>query len=388
MQDLQERIRRSLALSQSSVMRKSASDDASVGSVEKDPAGQKISSPEEGRTGAADDLITDSNGAPGVDTPGTHSEVTEPVGSVGDGGISGSIVEGNRDGEAEAILDPKKTEVTKDDVELITKAASAVIQQANHLVSMIEEGDIVINKFASEQDDIRTLLWKRASAGDVDAQVLCDMIASFEYGMAKKASDLEELASYTNAQSPEEVAELEDALNAAAVEDPEGALDDTDVGGYEDYAGEEEDYEDEPASEDELAEDELAEDELVEDELSEDELAALEEELSADTENIAQEAVIDLAELILEENPEMAEEEALLIAQDQVADAAQAIEAEQLLGDVDENGEYAIDDEAAGEVLDSMAKTASAYPLRGILADHLNAQFGLSPEQFNARFGL
>lgn len=382
MQDLQERIRRSLALSQSSVMRKSASDDASVGSVEKDPAGQKISSPEEGRTGAADDLITDSNGAPGVDTPGTHSEVTEPVGSVGDGGISGSIVEGNRDGEAEAILDPKKTEVTKDDVELIAKAASAVIQQANNLVSKIEEGDIVINKFASEQDDIRTLLWKRASAGDADAQVLCDMIASFEYGMAKKASDLEELASYTNAQSPEEVAELEDALNAAAVEDPEGALDDTDVEDYEDYA-DEEDYEDEPAGEDEPAEDEL-----VEDELSEDELAALEEELSADTENIAQEAVIDLAELILEENPEMDEEEALLIAQDQVADAAQAIEAEQLLGDVDENGEYAIDDEAAGEVLDSMAKTASAYPLRGILADHLNAQFGLSPEQFNARFGL
>lgn len=382
MQDLQERIRRSLALSQSSVMRKSASDDASVGSVEKDPVGHKISSPEEGRTGAADDLITDSNGAPGVDTPGTHSEVTEPVGSVGDGGISGSIVEGNREGEAEAILDPKKTEVTQDDVELINKAASAVFQQADAIFSMIEEGDIMINKFASEQDDIRTLLLKRASAGDVDAQVLCDMIASFEYGMAKKASDLEELANYTDAQSPEEVAELEDALNEAAAEDPEGALDDTDVEDYEDG----EDYEDyEDGDEDYEDYDDEGD---YEDELSDEELAALEEELSADTENIAQEAVIDLAELILEENPEMDEEEALLIAQDQIADAAATVETEQLLGDVDEDGEYAIDDEDAGEVLDNMAKTASAYPLRGILADHLNVQFGLDPDQFNARFGL
>jgi hypothetical protein len=348
-------------------MRKSASDDATVGGVDKDPAGHKISSPEEGRTGAADDLITNSNGAPGADTPGTHSEVTEAVGSVGDGGISGAIVEGNKHGEAEAILDPKQTEVVKDDVELIAKAASAVFQQAADIINLFEEeGDDMINKFASAQDDVRTMLFKRASMGDVDAQVLCDMIASFEYGMAKKASDLEELSAYTDAQSPEEVAELEDALNEAAVEDPEGALDDTDVEDYEDY----EDYEDDG------------------EELSDEELAELEEELAADTENIAQESVIELAELILEENPDMDEEEALLIAQDQVADAVQTVEAEQLLGDVDEDGEYSINDEDAGEVLDNMAKTASAYPFRGVLADHLNTQFGLDPEQFNARFGL
>lgn len=367
MQDLQERIRRSLAISQGNAMRKSASDDATV---EKDPKGERISSPEEGRTGAADDLITNSNGAPGVDTPGTHSEVTEPVGSVGDGGISGAIVEGNREGEAEAILDPKQTEVTKDDVELINKAASAVFEQAATIINMLEEEGIdMMNKFASAQDDVRTMLWKRASAGDADAQVLCDMIASYEYGMAKKASDLEGLAEYTDAQSPEEVAELENALNEAAVEDPEGALDDTDVEDYEDVEGGE-DVED------------------VEGELSDEELAELEEEMSADTENIAQEAVIELAEIILDEHPEMDEEEALLIAQDHVADAVDTVEAEQLLGDVDETGEYAIDDEDAGEVLDNMAKTASAYPLRGILADHLNVQFGLDPEQFNTRFGL
>jgi hypothetical protein len=349
-------------------MRKSASNDATVGSVEKDPEGHKISSPEEGRTGAADDLITDSNGAPGVDTPGTHSEVTEPVGSVGDGGMSGSIVEGNREGEAEEILDPKQTEVVQDDVELINKAASAVLEQAANIINMLEEeGEDMINKFASAQDDVRTLLLKRASMGDTDAQVICDMVASFEYGMAKKASDLEELAEYTAAESPEDVADLEEALNAAAVEDPEAAL------SGEDYVGEEgadEDYAD------------------FEDELSDEDLMMLEEELSADTENIAQEAILDLAELIVEENPEISDEEALLIAQDQVADAADTVEAEQLLGDMDESGEYAIDDEDAGEVLDNMAKTASAYPLRGILSDHLNTQFGLDPAQFNTRFGL
>ena len=42
------------------------------------------------------------------------------------GGVNAAIVEPNKEGEAAAILDVKKEEVTKEDLEAMNKAANAI----------------------------------------------------------------------------------------------------------------------------------------------------------------------------------------------------------------------------------------------------------------------
>jgi hypothetical protein len=64
------------------------------------------------------------------------------------------------------------------------------------------------------------------------------------------------------------------------------------------------------------------------------------------------------------------------------------IDAQQAIGAVDENGEYAVSDEDAAEAVENMTKTASAFPLRDALCSRFNATFGLSPEAFAHRLGF
>ena len=75
-------------------------------------------------------------------------------------------------------------------------------------------------------------------------------------------------------------------------------------------------------------------------------------------------------------------------AADQVADALETVEAQQAIGAVDETGAPVVSDEDAGAAVEAMEKSASDYPLRGVLATAINTRLGLSPEAFAARLNI
>lgn len=363
MNELQEKLQR--VLSSALDKKASESDAALIADAEKTPKATSISSPEAGQTGAASDIITDSVGAEGQVQPGTASEVTDVDAEAAPaGGVDGTVIEGNKEGEAADVLNIKDGEVTKEEgIEMINKAANAVREIGAKLVAGLNDEVIdAFQKQASAPMSAKEMLIKAASEGDVVAQNFVDFLASYELGMAKKANDLEEAAAASGATSPEQVAELEDALNAAALENPASL--ETEA----------------PADEAAAA--------ATPGEVSDEDVNAVLKEVGAEIEAAAQEATVEVAEAILNEDPSISEEEALQAAQEVVADALMTIDAQQAIGAMDEEGNYAIDDETAAQAVSELAKTASANPMRGAVVAQLNAKFGLTPDAFAKRLGF
>ena len=329
-------------------LRKSASAANSplLADAEKNPSATKLDSPAEGIGDNVNGVATDSVGLEGQ--PGTDSEITGNAAVSGEGGVDVTQISGNADGEAAEVLGVVSKEVTEENVENMNKAANALKIIGQQIAdAQMAEFENAMSKEASAMD-FEDMLAKQASAGDERAQFVADLLASYQYGMMKKASDLEEMGATT----PEDAAIADAALNEAAAENPEALM--------ADLAGED-----------------------IDPEL----LAAAQEEAAA-VETEVQEAILDVAEQILDTDPSVSEEEAIAAAQDAVVDALQLVDAQQAIGAVGENGEYAVSDEDAAKAIDNMTKTASAYPLRDVLVGRFNATFGLSPEAFATRLGF
>lgn len=321
----------------------SAADSTLLTEAEATPVAKKISSPEAGIGDNVEGVATDHVGLEGQ--PGTASEITGAA-TAEAGGVDAANIEGNKDGEAADVLGVVTTEVTQENVENMNKAANALRAIGGRIAAQqLADFEDAMNKQASDVD-FEEMLDKRASAGDPGAQYVADLLASYQLGMKKKASDLEELG----AKTPEDVAAAEEALNAAAAENPEALM--ADING------------------------------------EDPELLAAAQEAAAEEENAVQEAILDVAEEILDTDPSVSEEEAVQAAQDAVVDALQMIDAQQAIGAADENGEYIVPDEDAAAAVEEMTKTASAYPLRDSLVAHFNNTFGLSPEAFAHRLGF
>ena len=329
-------------------LRKSASaaDSSLLSEAEKNPSSTKLSSPAEGIGDNVDGVVTDHVGLEGQ--PGTDSEITGSAAVAGDGGIDVTQISGNADGEAAEVLGVVSKEVTEENVENMNKAANAL----RHIGQQIADAQMADFEYAMAKEasamDFEDMLVKHASAGDERAQFVADLLASYQYGMMKKASDLEEMG----VETPEDYAIADEALNEAAAENPEALM--------ADLTGED-----------------------IDPEL----LAAAQEEAAA-VETEVQEAILDVAEQILDTDPSVSEEEAVAAAQEAVVDALQMVDAQQAIGAVGEDGDYAIPDEVAADAVDTMAKTASDYPLRDALVGRFNATFGLSPEAFAHRLGF
>lgn len=353
MSNLQERIRAAIQASHAN-LGKFASE---VESAEtKTPEVAATGTPEELQGSAASDVTVDS-----VPLMGNKGETT-PSGIAEEGGIDVTNVEETKDGEAAAALDIKEGTVTEEDIDVLNKAANAVRSIGARLMNA---DAFAMNKYASAEDDAVTIMYKRASAGDPSAQACLDWMASFELGMQKKANDMAEAAEATGAESEEDLANIEDALNANAMEDPEllGAEGDMDV---EDLEGDD--------IEGLMAELEANPELMAE---IQEAGAAIEEAMGAEVETLAEE--------IMAEDPEVSEEEAYEVAAEHVLDAVETVDAQQLIGAADEEGEPVVSDEDALAAADEMVKTASAYPLRDVITARLNARLCLNPEGFAQR---
>ncbi len=329
-------------------LRKSASAASSslLSEAEKNPSATEIDNLATAGVANVDGVATDHVGLEGQ--PGTDSEITENAAVGGEGGVDATRISGNADGEAAEVLGVVNKEVTEENVENMNKAANALKIIGQQIAdAQMAEFEQAINKEASEPS-FEELLAKHASAGDERAQFVADLLTAYQRGVEKKASDLEEM----NANTPESVAAADAALNEAAAENPEAFL--------AELNGENVD----PAL-----------------------LAAAQEEAAA-VETEVQEAILDVAEQILDTDPSVSEEEAVAAAQEAVVDALQMVDAQQAIGAVGEDGEYAISDEDAANAVDTMTKTASDFPLRDALVGRFNATFGLSPEAFAKRLGF
>ena len=309
------------------------------------------------QNGAASGVTDAKMSAEGEQQPGSASDVmksspTEATAST----IAPTST--NEDTDAKKELDASKGEVVAEDLKEIEKQANVVIGAAHEIVEFLTSA--AFQKQASEQTETEmnpyqngvaavNLLSKMASAGDPAAQSILDYQASFLAGMQKKANDVAALVG--DDASPEDVAAAEDALNNAAMEDPSAIMEDAE-------GGEDEDEE------------------------------AVLQQIGAESEQEAQELVLDYADAILEANPEMDEESALQQAQEEVADAIATVVLQQQAGAVDENGEPAMSDEELGEAVDEMGKTASAHPDRDALCATLNERIGLDPSAFAHRLGF
>lgn len=360
MSNLQERIRAAIQASHAN-LGKFASE---VDSAEtKTPEVAATGTPEELQGSAASDVTVDS-----VPLMGNKGETT-PSGIAEEGGIDVTNVEETKDGEAAAALDIKEGTVTEEDIDVLNKAANAVRSIGARLMSA---DAFAMNKYASAEDDAVTIMYKRASAGDPSAQACLDWMASFELGMQKKANDMAEAAEATGAESEEDLEDIEDTLNASAMEDPEllGAEGDMDIEDFEDI--------------DEDMEEGDVEDLMAELEANPELMAEIQEAGAAIEEAMGEE-VETLAEEIMAEDPEVSEEEAYEVAAEHVLDAVETVDAQQLIGAADEDGEPVVSDEDAVAAADEMVKTASAYPLRDVITARLNARLCLNPEGFAQR---
>lgn len=349
MKNLQERLQQILQANGGVNKQASAADSTLVDNAEMSPAPEaSVSNPADAQTGAAAECITDNVGAEGLEQPGTNSELGDgPVPSSPAGGIDASNIEGNQKGEAEQVLDIKKDEVSKEEsIDVINKAANAVRAVAARIQGLpVEDLDAELNKQASDMDP-KELLIKAANAGDATAQAMVDWLCSYELGVSKKANDIAELTE--SGMTPEQVAETEDMLNMQALESPEILMAEEDI---------------------------------------DPEVLKAVAEVGAEIEAAAQEATAQVSEAIRAEDPSISAEEANLAAQEVVADALLAADAQQALGAQDEAGEYVIDDATAAQVVDELDKTASANPLRSAVIEQFNNHFGLTSDAFNRRMG-
>lgn len=353
MSDLRNRIMKALEESKANMAKAASASDAVVAAAEeKTPAVDAAGSPAELQ--GSDGAEVKQEATP-IIAEGNESAVTGL--EAAPGGVDAAIVEDNDKGEAAGALEIKEGEVTKEDIDMINKAASAIKSIADRICEVPAEA---FEKKASAEQDPVELLHKMASAGDQTAQLICDFAASVQLGMLKKASDLEEMGAAE--ATPEQVSEMEDALNEAAVENPEAILE----------------MEDEAAAEDA----DMAGMAELEQLMADPEFQAQLEEASAAIEAAKQEEVIDLAEAIIAENPEISEDEALMAAQAEVEDAMESMAAEQLMGSVDETGAPVVDEASAAEAQDILAKTASAHPLRGKISERLAGRLNIPTTAF------
>ena len=125
----------------------------------------------------------------------------------------------------------------------------------------------------------------------------------------------------------------------------------------------------------------------VEDAAVADDAAAAAEIDPAEVQSMAEQLVMQLAEDVKAEDPSISDEEAIEIAAESVEDALETVQAQQLVGAADENGNPVVSDEDAAAITDELEKSASAYPCRALLCDVINSHLGLSPEAFAARIG-
>lgn len=304
-----------------------------------------VSSPEAGQRGIVADIVAGKIGDGENTQPGETSNVTENPAPNGEKqGVEASAnVKNNEEDDPVKLLDIKEQPVTKEKLDMIDKHANALLAVANKLDA--EELAASFQKQASADEGYGAIV-KLASAGDVAAQNYLDFAYSYELGMAKKANDMEAMLGDA-AEDPEAVAAAEEALNQGAIEDPAAVI------------GEEANPELEAGAE------EIAE--------------------SAEIENAAQEAIIIVAGELLDQDPEMSEEEALMVAQEAVVDALDTVAIQQAGSEVGEDGEFVADDGAVEGAVGDLVKTASANPLRDRLVDHFNATLGLDPSLFYAR---
>ena len=324
----------------------------------KDPAAAEI--------GVVSDLHENVHENEKHDLPGAASDIVESKPDDGSQqGLDATVVPTNEDINAEDILNA------------VQKTASAVRSMAARIGVLSDaELDQAFSKQASAEDAFASLddmtktmlieeyIAKQADAGDAACQSLIDYATSFNLGMMKRANDQ---AALEAAGVDPEAADA--ALQAAAEEDPYGVL--MDENGELDEAID-------PAD--------LPEDAL---EGGDDEAVAMEiaQEMSAQIEQEAAQLTEAIAEDIMAEDPSISEEVALEAAEEMVADAIDTSVAQQALGAQDEEGNYAINDEDAAAAVAEMDKTASAYPLRGVLTQHFNNQLGLDPSAFAERLG-
>lgn len=99
-----------------------------------------------------------------------------------------------------------------------------------------------------------------------------------------------------------------------------------------------------------------------------------------------QEVVIEVADGIIQANPEVVPEEALQLAAAAVTDAIQTADFEAAAGEVGEDGDYVMGDEEFDDNVAELSKTASANPARYGLVSHLTEMFqSNAPQLFHER---
>lgn len=349
MSDLRDRIMKALEASKANIEKAASASDATIAAAEqKTPAVDAAGTPEslQGSDGA--DVKQDQTP---IISEGNESAITSLEAT--EGGVDAAIVEGNSEGEAAQALNIKEGEITEEDIDMINKAASAIKSIAARICELPAE---TFEKKASAEDNAVELLHKLASAGDPTAQLICDFAASVQLGMVKKANDLQEMGA--EGATPEDVAAMEDALNEAALENPEAILD------MEEAA---------PAVEGEAELEAILQDPAFQEEL---------QAASAQIEAAKQEEILDLAEAIKAEAPEISDEEAIMAAQAEVDDAMDAMISEQLMGATDEAGAPIVEPEAAAAAEEELAKTASAHPLRGKIGERLAGRLQIAAGAF------
>ena len=322
---------------------------------------EQVKNPADGEIGVVADIHTDVHSNESHDLPGAASDIIENKPDDGSQqGADVTVVPTNEDIDAEEILNA------------VNKTASAIRNIAMQIGALsVSEIDAAFSKQASAEDHaamIEDYIAKQADAGDPACQALLDYTTSFHIGMMKRANDQAELEAMGVAP---EVADAE--LQAAAEANPAGIL--MDENGAVDAGIDPEmlaELEGEAAAEGEAA----------------GEAEAIAQEMSAEIEAEAIELTEAIAADIMEQDPSVSEEEALNAAAEQVADAIDTAIAQQAVGAVDEeSGEFAMNDADAADVVNEMEKTASAFPLRGVLTQHFNDRLGLSPEMFARRLG-
>ena len=353
MSDLRDRIMKALEASKANIEKAASASDATIAAAEqKTPAVDATGTPEslQGSDGA--DVKQDQTP---IISEGNESAITSLEST--EGGVDAAIVDGNSEGEAAQALDIKEGEITEEDIDMINKAASAIKSIAARICELPAE---TFEKKASAEDNAVELLQKLASAGDPTAQLICDFAASVQLGMIKKANDLQEMGA--EGATPEDVSAMEDALNEAALENPEAILD----------------MEGEAAPAPAPAEGEAELEAILQDPAFQEELQAA----SAQIEAAKQEEILDLAEAIKAEAPEISDEEAIMAAQAEVDDAMDAMISEQLMGATDEAGAPIVEPEAAAAAEEELAKTASAHPLRGKIGERLAGRLQIAAGAF------
>ena len=319
---------------------------------------EHVKNPADGEIGVVADIHTNVHENEKHELPGAASDIIENKPDDGSQqGADVTVVPTNEDINAEEVLNA------------VNKTASAIRNIAMQIGALsVEEIDAAFSKQASAEDYtamVEEYIAKQADAGDPACQALIDYTTSFHLGMLKRANDQAELEA---AGVDPEVADAE--LQAAAEANPAGVLMDEEGAADADI---------DPA---------MLEAMMAEEGAEEGDAEAIAQEMSAEIEAEAIELTEAIAADIMEQDPSISEEEALDAAAEQVADAIDTSIAQQAVGAVDENGEFAMSDDDAADVVDEMEKTASAFPMRGVLTQHFNDRLGLNPEMFAKRLGF